>query len=615
MTTATKVPKKSKKSPAVSPVHDPDGVVPAPYAEISVIHVPLRDIVADDSPNRVDRPNDETVQELAGSMASRGLQHPIGVTTFGVIGESEMMAADSPFRLVWGRRRLEAARLLGWEKIPAVLRRITSEADLIADRATENAHRLQETPVDEALKVAEVLGIFEAQAALGPTAEPAKGEQPNLPVPMAHQVEARKAAVKKAAEYFGMSEQWIRDRGFLSRLGKAEQELVASGRLPLGHAREICKLADPEARKEIAHQAAAGKKKYHTAEYPMPMHELQALVSQQVLSLAQVPWNLAVPFAGRPACAECPHNSANNPGLFEHGVKISSSTAEARLKHGGRAHVEPKSGACTNRACYAVKSGLAKRSLQTTARRLVKEAKELPVKTRPSWDRPASLAKCSTPIPDYLDKSDVAAAAKEASKSKKSGTGGAVEKERYVHRPDPREAAQRQLEKVLQERSKKLEPLIAAVLSKIPGAWAVYAIVKEHHGLIRGTEAHNAKPEKLARLFAGAEFKGLMAHVLNPSIEAFVRIEKGCGRQFDLLDHWYDGKSGLAEATAAELGIDVVDEIGARPTIDDFMPKATKIDPKPAAAAPAGKSKKSKKSAPPPAPAPAPSGGFDCDEE
>lgn len=80
---------------------------------------------------------------LAASLSENGLKQPIGVR----------QEVNGRFTLSWGERRLRAAKLLGWEDIPALL----STGDLAVDAIIENIHRSDLDPFElsdalEALK-------------------------------------------------------------------------------------------------------------------------------------------------------------------------------------------------------------------------------------------------------------------------------------------------------------------------------------------------------------------------------------------------------------------------------------------------------------------------------
>lgn len=580
--TATK--KKSKKSsePKVNddarfPIGAPKIITKeAALTVLEYIRVPLDDIVFDQDPNRLEESSDASIEELARSIAQVGVLQPVGVVSN---GERPPM-----YRLVFGRRRVRACRLLGWESIPAIAAPATSEDKMLVLRAVENSQREEPTPADEALIVARLVDVYEAHASLGPTVEPAQGEQPNLAVPIARQVDARKVAVTKAAEYMGKSEAWIRDRMYLARFGRAERDLVASGRLPLAHAREIAKVADPEARLRLAQAAAAdepdkvARDHWKHREYPMALEELRRLVSQQLFSLTQVPWALEIAFAGKPACIDCPHNSANNPGLFDGGgVRISSDPANARGISNSRITKEPNAGACTNAGCYQTKFALCKRAVRTTGGRLARAAKELPKKERPGQFTASNLGKIDVQVPSYLPRVQVAAAANEAMKPKKSSAGGKIELLPHKRpEPDPTSKAREELRAARTKRAKGLGEMLAKHLAASPGAWSLYQLMLMHP-LVRAIDGRYnwSKPCPNSKELATPALRQLAACVAKPSMQTLAAMESGQKRMFALFNEVYnDENTGFSEWITRELlGPDFVDaELGPAPVLGDFLP-------------------------------------------
>jgi len=87
------------------------------------------------------RPLDEkTVRELMDSIRSNGLLQPIAVKAVG----------EKQHRLVFGSHRLEAARRLGWKRIPAIVRSVSDEEGFLMN-VTENLQRnVYVSPVAEA---------------------------------------------------------------------------------------------------------------------------------------------------------------------------------------------------------------------------------------------------------------------------------------------------------------------------------------------------------------------------------------------------------------------------------------------------------------------------------
>jgi len=73
----------------------------------------------------------ESLNELELSIKEIGLQQPVVLTELD----------DGTFELVIGQRRFEAVKELGWKKIPALIKKYTSETDIIAASFVENIQR------------------------------------------------------------------------------------------------------------------------------------------------------------------------------------------------------------------------------------------------------------------------------------------------------------------------------------------------------------------------------------------------------------------------------------------------------------------------------------------
>lgn len=83
--------------------------------------------------------NQDEIQELAQSIEEVGLQQPILLTPKG-----------SRYEVVWGHRRFLATKFLGKTKILAKVQVLTKSQKKIL-RATENLHRLDISPIEEAI--------------------------------------------------------------------------------------------------------------------------------------------------------------------------------------------------------------------------------------------------------------------------------------------------------------------------------------------------------------------------------------------------------------------------------------------------------------------------------
>ena len=108
--------------------------------EGDVQHVKVDDIGI--NPNQPRRRFDKVdMEELKSSIAQHGILQPLVVRR-----------TDDGFELVAGERRLRAAKDLGWEKVPCVIRKdVTSGASRLELALIENIQREDLNPVEEAL--------------------------------------------------------------------------------------------------------------------------------------------------------------------------------------------------------------------------------------------------------------------------------------------------------------------------------------------------------------------------------------------------------------------------------------------------------------------------------
>lgn len=102
------------------------------------------------------RVNIAELEELTASIREHGVLQPVKV-----------VAAGDRFRLVWGQRRVLAARLAGLERIPAILEYSESEGHQRSiEQLVENLHRADLNPVDRARAMRAVVDAGVSQADL-----------------------------------------------------------------------------------------------------------------------------------------------------------------------------------------------------------------------------------------------------------------------------------------------------------------------------------------------------------------------------------------------------------------------------------------------------------------
>ncbi|ADD46095.1 ParB/RepB/Spo0J family partition protein [Stackebrandtia nassauensis] len=189
---------------------DPD-LVPVPGAVYRL--VPLAEI--DTNPKQPRQVFDEEgIEELKVSLSEVGLLQPIAVRETG-----------DGYELIVGERRTRAARELGWETIPAIVRE-TRDEDLLRDALLENIHRVQLNPLEEGAAYQQLLDEF------GVTQE-------------------------ELSKRIGRSRPQISNTIRLLSLPPAVQRRVAAGVLSAGHARAILTLPTDEKREALATRIVA----------------------------------------------------------------------------------------------------------------------------------------------------------------------------------------------------------------------------------------------------------------------------------------------------------------------------------------------------------------------
>lgn len=151
--------------------------------------------------------------ELADSMATEGLHQPIGLRG---------PFPDQTYEVVWGHRRLLAARSLGWRFIDA---RVHGEDfDPLLAAVSENLQRTDLTPMEEATALDDFL--------------------------------SRGCALAEVARLFRRSPAWVRARLELLDYPPDVQAGVHTGNVGLAVARALATVDSDDYRKELLGEAA-----------------------------------------------------------------------------------------------------------------------------------------------------------------------------------------------------------------------------------------------------------------------------------------------------------------------------------------------------------------------
>lgn len=193
---------------------DQDRDRPAPVPGATFEQVPVEAIVPNAKQPR-QHFDEEALAELKTSIQAFGLLQPIVVRKTGA----------NQYELVMGERRWRAAKEVGLEVIPAIVRD-TSDDAMLRDALLENLHRQQLNPLEEAAAYQQLLQEF------GTTHEELAGR-------------------------IGRSRSQVTNTIRLLNLPVPVQRRVAAGVLSAGHARALLGAEDPEVQDELASRIVA----------------------------------------------------------------------------------------------------------------------------------------------------------------------------------------------------------------------------------------------------------------------------------------------------------------------------------------------------------------------
>ncbi|MCS7202919.1 MAG: ParB/RepB/Spo0J family partition protein [Thermodesulfovibrio sp.] len=180
-----------------------------PQKEETFIEIDIERIIPNDMQPRKDFP-EESLRELAQSIKEKGVLQPIVVSRVG----------DGTFRIVVGERRWRAAKIAGFEKIPAIIKDVSAEE--AAELALiENIQREDLDPVEIALCFEKLINDF------------------NL-------------TQEELSKRVGKDRATIANYLRILKLPDKIKEYLRQGVLTMGHAKAIASVKDAEKQIEIA---------------------------------------------------------------------------------------------------------------------------------------------------------------------------------------------------------------------------------------------------------------------------------------------------------------------------------------------------------------------------
>ena len=147
---------------------------------------------------------EEELLELAESIKSHGMLQPI------VVREK-----DGRYEIIAGERRWRAARLAGLDRVPAIIREVESEEEMLIFALVENLQREDLNPVEKALALKKLKEEFNATDS-------------------------------EIGKIVGKSRSAITNTLRLLDLPEEVLNLLANGRISEGHARVLLRLNDPD---------------------------------------------------------------------------------------------------------------------------------------------------------------------------------------------------------------------------------------------------------------------------------------------------------------------------------------------------------------------------------
>ncbi|HYF51946.1 MAG TPA: ParB/RepB/Spo0J family partition protein [Planctomycetota bacterium] len=210
-------------------------------------------LTADLAPNEI-RPNPkqprtdfdpQALADLAASIKARGLIQPVVVRSL----KPNEITGTAKYELIAGERRWRASQTAGLTKIPAVIKDVFDDRDILLLSLVENLQRDDLNPIEEALayeRLAKTFNLTHEQIADG--------------------VGKNRVTVSNAIR--------------LLELPSSIQDAIKARRLSVGHAKVLLSIPDPKLQAQIAAKVQA--------EY-FSVRDLERLVSGSVLAAPSVP--------------------------------------------------------------------------------------------------------------------------------------------------------------------------------------------------------------------------------------------------------------------------------------------------------------------------------------
>ena len=241
------------------------------------VSIPIAELI-ESSTNPRKAFNEERLEELAGSIRSKGVLSPLVVRR-----------VNGHFEIVTGARRYRAAQRAGLKEIPVRIGSFT-DAEAIEIQIIENIQRADVHPFEEAQGFRALMDRDGAEY-----------------------------AIEKIAAKTGKAASFVAKRLKLLDLTQSPADAFTAEHIGVEHALLIAKLAPEKQEKALAHCFDGHFAANDTERSLLPASRLQAWIEQNVyLNLKSVPFSkedeTLLPDAG--SCANCPKRTGFNTLLF-----------------------------------------------------------------------------------------------------------------------------------------------------------------------------------------------------------------------------------------------------------------------------------------------------------
>ncbi|MEK7542779.1 MAG: ParB/RepB/Spo0J family partition protein [Patescibacteria group bacterium] len=168
--------------------------------------------------------NEEELQELSQSIREYGIIQPLVVSK--VVTETDT-GTGVEYQLITGERRLMAAKLAGFERVPVIIRQAESKQTKLELALIENIQRSNLTPIESARAYARLQDEFELTQ-------------------------------REIAARVGKSREVVANTLRLLSLPAQIQEALASGKINESQARALLAISDPNKQNKMFVQLASG---------------------------------------------------------------------------------------------------------------------------------------------------------------------------------------------------------------------------------------------------------------------------------------------------------------------------------------------------------------------